>query len=253
MTAMDTDSAEHVIGVIGGMGPQATADLLAKLAAAAPVATEQEHLRVLVDSNPKVPDRNRALAGDGPSPGPVLADMAAGLERAGATLLAMACNTAHAFDEAIRSAVSVPFVSMIEEAADACLRQHAGARRVGLLAAPGCLRARLYQSALAARGLEPVLLHPERQRAFDELLYRIKLNHPPAALRPAMAALARDLVDAGADVLLAACTEVPLVLSPAEVERPLLDATWNLAERMVCYARRLEPLPDHALPRRAAA
>jgi aspartate/glutamate racemase len=97
MNRPDDHGTELVVGVIGGMGPQATADLLAKLAAAAPVATEQDHLRVLVDSNPKVPDRNRALAGDGPSPAAALAAMAAGLERGGATLLAMACNTAHAF------------------------------------------------------------------------------------------------------------------------------------------------------------
>lgn len=113
----------RVVGVIGGMGPAATLDFYAKLIAATPATREQDHLRVLIDSNPGVPDRNLALAGGAPSPeaapGPVLADMARGLERAGADLLVMACNTAHAFEADIRRAVAIPFVSIITETADA--------------------------------------------------------------------------------------------------------------------------------------
>lgn len=240
---------ELVLGVLGGMGPQATADFLAKLVQVTPAAREQDHLRVLVDSNPKVPDRNQAIAGQGPSPAPVLAQMAAGLERAGAGLLVMACNTAHAFEDAIRRAVGIPFVSIVDEACDACLRDAPAARVVGLLAAPGCIAAGLYQSVLAARGLQPLLLEPHEQEVFNRLLYRIKLGAPAADIRPEMSRLAQTLVDGGADVIIAACTEVPLVLGQADVARPLVDATENLARRCVLYARGLEPIPASCLPR----
>ena len=238
-----TTAIELTLGVLGGMGPQATVDFMAKLVEATPVDKEQDHLHVLVDSNAMVPDRNKAIAGTGPSPGPALAAMAAGLQRSGADFIVMACNTAHAFEASIRNAVSVPFISMVEEAADACLRDHAGATRVGLLAAPGCIASGLYQRALERRGLQILLLPPAGQARFNALLYKIKLSEPLPALKPEMQALGQALIDAGADLLLAGCTEVPLVLAQGDLPRPMLDATWNLAQRCVLYARGLTPLP----------
>jgi len=234
---------ELTVGVLGGMGPLATVDFMDKLVKATPVGAEQEHLHVLVDSNAKVVDRNRAIAGTGPSPGPVLAQMAAGLERSGAGFIVMACNTAHAFDQSIRDAISVPFVSMVEEAADACLREHAGAHRIGVLGAPGCIDSGLYQLALERRGLQPIVLAPDARQGFNALLYQIKLGTPLAQVAPQMKALAQLLIDDGAELLIAGCTEVPLVLGPNDLPRPLLDATLNLARRCVLYARGIAPLP----------
>lgn len=242
----DIPSSELVIGLVGGMGPQATADFLIKLVDATPVVCEQEHLRVLVDSNPKVPDRNRAIARDGASPGPALADMARRLQRAGAEMLVMACNTAHAFDSSIRDAISIPFISMVEEASDACVRDFPGARRIGLLAAPGCITAGLYQASLNSRRLESVVLSTHDQLRFTSLLYRIKVKDAFNDIRSEMASLGERLVASGADVIVAACTEVPLVLQASDLSRPLVDATWNLAQRCVRYARRIEPFPEHA-------
>jgi aspartate racemase len=254
-------AADAVLGVIGGMGPAATVDFLAKLVAVTPVQTEQDHLRVLVDSNPRVPDRNRAIAAGlaapataphprpaAQDPGPVLASVAAGLERAGASFIVMACNTAHAFEPAIRAAVRVPFVSMVEEAGDECLRRHPGARRAGLLAAPGCVQAGLYQAALGHRGLDVLLLDDAAQARFTELLYRIKLGDTGPAVRDVMQQLARGLAQAGAELIVAGCTEVPLVLDAAAAPVPLVDATLNLAQRCVLYARGIEPFPRHAVP-----
>ncbi len=257
---VDAGAADAVLGVIGGMGPAATADFLAKLVAVTPVQAEQDHLRVLIDSNPKVPDRNRAIAArtasasapqtapQAPDPGPVLAAVAAGLERAGADFIVMACNTAHAFEPAIRAAIRVPFVSMVEEAGDECLRRHPGVRRAGLLAAPGCVEAGLYQEALGRRGLQVLLLDAAAQREFTDLLYRIKLGDTGAAVREAMRRLANGLAQAGADLIVAGCTEVPLVLDADDAPVPLVDATLNLARRCVLYARGVEPFPRHAVP-----
>jgi aspartate racemase len=235
-----------VIGVLGGMGPQATADFLAKLVAATPVDHEQDHLRVRIDSNPKVPDRSRAIAGVGPSPGPVLAAMAAGLERAGIDFLVMACNTAHAYEAEIRAAITVPFVSIVEEACDACERDYPRARRIGILATQGCVDARLYQHAFAHRDRETLVLDAAGQQRFMALMYRIKRGDLSTTLRAEVRALAEGLIDAGADVLIAGCTEVPLVLHAQDLTRPLIDTTSNLAERCVHYARHLEPLPASA-------
>ena len=117
------------IGVIGGMGPAATLDFFGKILEATHAERDQDHLRVLIDNNPRVPDRNAAIAGRGPSPGPQLAESARGLERAGADFLVIACNTAHAFQPDIEAAISIPLLSMIDATTDAAMSQHP--RRVG--------------------------------------------------------------------------------------------------------------------------
>lgn len=239
----DAAADDLVVGVLGGMGPEATADFLSKLVAATPVAREQDHLRVLIDSNPKVPDRNGAIAGRSESAGPVLADMASGLARAGADFVVMACNTAHAFDADIRGALSVPFVSMITEAVDGCVDGFPSASRVGLLAAQGCLDARLYQDAFAARGRSTVTLEASDQQRFMALIGRVKQGDLGEDVRRQMRALADALVAQGADLVVAACTEVPLVLRDGDASVPLFDPTAHLAARCVRYARRLEALP----------
>jgi aspartate racemase len=236
-------SASLVIGVLGGMGPQATADFLAKLTAATPVECEQDHLRVHIDSNPKVPDRSEAIAGCGESPGPVLAAMATGLERAGADFLVMPCNSAHAFEPEIRAAVNVPFISMIDETCAACEQAFPNAQRIGLLATRGCIEARLYQNAFARTGRTAVVLASADEERLMALLYRIKLGDLSHAARDAMRAFGETLIDAGADAIVAACSEVPLVLSGGDLTRPVLDATSHLARRCVRYAYGFEPLP----------
>jgi aspartate racemase len=236
-------SAGLAIGVLGGMGPQATADFLMKLTAATPAGCEQDHLRVHIDSNPKVPDRSEAIAGRGPSPAAALAEMAAGLERAGADFLVMPCNTAHAFEPDIRAAVSVPFVSMIEETRAACEHAFPDALRLGLLATSGCIHALIYQNAFARTGRDTVVLDAADQESLMTLLYRIKLGDRSNAVRAAMRTYGEALIDAGADMVIAACSEVPLVLDDGDLTRPVLDATALLARRCARYAYGFEPLP----------
>ncbi|QYD72103.1 amino acid racemase [Paraburkholderia edwinii] len=236
-------SAGLVIGVLGGMGPQATADFLMKLTAATPAECEQDHLRVHIDSNPKVPDRSEAIMGRGASPGAVLAGMAAGLERAGADFLVMPCNTAHAFEADIRAAVSVPFVSMIEETRAACEQAFPDATRFGLLATSGCVHALLYQNAFTRAGRRTVVLDAADQESLMALLYRVKRGDRSNAVRAAMRTYGEGLIDAGADMVIAACSEVPLVLADGDLTRPVLDATALLARRCVRYAYGFEPLP----------
>jgi aspartate racemase len=229
-------SGAKTIGVIGGMGPAATVDFFAKLLAATGAERDQDHLRILIDNNPRVADRNAAIAGVGPSPGPELAESARGLERAGADFIVIACNTAHAFQADIEAAITIPLLSMIDATVDAAVEH--GARRVGVLAADGCRRARLYQNAFAARGVEAVFLADEAQLDFMALLYRIKAGDVGDDVRRRMAAMALALNARGAAAVIAACTEVPLVLSPDTLAIPVISSTDALAARAVEFARR---------------
>lgn len=215
------------IGVIGGMGPAATFDFCARLTALAPAKLDQDHPRVLVDCDPSIPDRNAAMRGEGPSPGPVLADKARALQAAGARVLAMPCNAAHAFAGFIVEAATIPFVDMIAATVGEGLE--GGATRVGVLAADGAMRAGLYQRALAAKGVEALTLPDAEQAEFMALIYRIKAGELGAPSRREMARLAVRLVEMGAQALIAGCTEVPLVLDAHESPAPLTSSTDALA------------------------
>lgn len=228
-------SGPKTIGVIGGMGPAATVDFFAKLLAATGAERDQDHFRILIDSNPRVPDRNAAIAGIGPSPGRQLAASAAGLERAGADFIVIACNTAHAFQASIEAAISIPLLSMIDATADAAVAQ--GARRVGVLAADGCRRARLYHQAFAARDVDALFLADEDQIEFMALIRRIKGGDVGGDVRRRMAAMALALNARGAQAVIAACTEVPLVLSPDTLAAPVISSTDALVARAVKFAR----------------
>ncbi len=227
--------SKRTVGVIGGMGPAATVHFLARLLALTPASRDQDHLRLLVDCNPNVPDRNAAVRGEGPSPGPTLAAMARGLEAAGAELLVMPCNAAHEFAEAITSATRLPFINLIDTA---CAEATAlGPRSVGVLAADGALAAGLYQDALVQRAIAPILLAPPEQAQFMELLYEVKAGRTDENARARMGALAEVLQSQGAEVLIAGCTEVPLVLTADDVAIPLVDSVDALARRTIAVAR----------------
>jgi aspartate racemase len=224
-----------VLGVLGGMGPAATLDFLTKLQAFTSAKSDQDHIRTLVDINPKVPDRN--VPGSGA--GPVLAEMAGALAGAGADVLAIACNTAHAYADLIQRASGLPLIDMIETAASAA--RESGARRVGVLGTKGALK--LYREYLAAQAMGLVTLEPERQEAFMATLYRIKGGDVGPQSRREMADYASELIAQGAETVIAGCTEVPLVLSPADLKVPLLDSSELLARRCVAVCLGLEPIP----------
>lgn len=230
------------VGVLGGMGPAATVDFMDRLIKATAAPREQDNLRLLVDCNPHVPDRNH-LQPSGPRPGPVLAEMARGLERIGADFVVMACNTAHAYEAEIRAALAIPFVSLIAETAGVMRTRHAEVKRAGILATTTCLDGRLYQDALAKDGVESLTLDAEGLQRFMTLLYEIKRGNVSDAARAEMKALADLLIAGGAEGVIAACTEVPLVLNQGDIARPLVDTTAVLVERTLAYARDGEALP----------
>ncbi|WP_242077317.1 aspartate/glutamate racemase family protein [Brevundimonas diminuta] len=221
-----------ILGVIGGMGPAATVAFLTRVQALTPADGDADHIRVVMDMNPQVPDRNTR-------PGEaevVLGQMAEGLAAAGAEVIAMPCNTAHAQAGAIRAACeakSLRFIDMIAATADAAAAS--GAKRIGVLATPG--GERLYIEALAARGIETALLEGADRDAFMGLVYGVKRGEVGKAARVGMLRLAQTLVDAGAHGLIAGCTEVPLLLRAEHAPIPLTDSAEVLAQACVKACR----------------
>lgn len=211
------------LGVLGGMGPAATVDFLAKLQAATPAASDEDHVRVVMDLNPRVPNRHL----DGERARADLSEMAARLRAAGAEVLAMPCNTAHVAAAAIEAASALELIDMPGAAtAEAAA---GGARRIGVLCTPLALT--LYRERLDRAGLAAVTLSPESEAALMDAIYRVKAGDLGPGTRAIMAACAAELVAAGAEAVVMGCSEVPLALGRADV--PLVDATEALARACV--------------------
>lgn len=234
--------ARKIAGVLGGMGPDATVDFMAKVIALTPAGKDQDHVHMIVDHNPAVPNRQTAILGDGEDPGPALAAMAGRLERAGADFLVIPCNTAYVFRDAVRNNTQIPLISIIDVTVAAVLEH--GAKRVGVLATDGCLRSGVYQDALAAAGLERVLPDDDEIDALMVLVNRIKAGDKSDDVSAGVRKLAGALQERGAAAIIAGCTEIPLVLDDASIDIPLISSTQVLARETVRYARGDAPIPN---------
>jgi aspartate racemase len=228
---------EKVVGILGGMGPEATLDLFRKILAATPAKKDQEHLRILIDCNSKIPSRPAALLKGGPDPTPHLQESARILEQAGAGFLLVACNTAHLFYERIAEAVRIPVLHIVDEAIAEAQRRFPRLRSVGILAGGGAIRLRLYQDKLEAKGIQAIVPAEQDQERVVSIIYGVKAGDKGPEARAGIRAVAEALAGAGAEVLFTGCTELPLVLQDGDVAVPVLDPTQILAEAAVRFAR----------------
>jgi aspartate racemase len=223
-----------VVGILGGMGPAATADFYLKLVRATPATIDQEHLQVLIWSDPTIPDRTDALLTHGKDPTPALIAGARLLRQSGAGMLAVPCNTAHAFLAAVQAEVDIPIVHMIEETANYIQLLKPGVRRVGLLSTTGTQKAGLYQGWLDRKGIQVLTPRPDSQERLVMAAIRgIKGGKSGLDVKLQLTDAARELIDAGAQAIIGGCTEVPVGLDGRDLSVPFVDPAQILAERLV--------------------
>ena len=224
-----------MIGVLGGMGPLATVDLYQKIIEATPAERDQDHLHVIIESNPAVPDRSAALLHGGEDPTPFLLAGATRLAEAGADFIVVPCNTAHAFLPRIAPVLSIPLISMIDETAKAVARELPGSV-VGILATGGTISAGLYQDAFAREGLESIVPDDDGQARVHSAIAGVKAGHVSAVQTELVRTTAVELIARGAQSVIVACTELPLILTQADISVPLFDPTRILARSAVAVA-----------------
>jgi aspartate racemase len=230
---MDID---RVVGVIGGMGPGATIDFMSRVLAATPASKDQDHVRMVVENNPRIPSRQLAMRGEGENPGPAIAAIAARLEAAGADFLVMPCNLAHAWQGDIVSATRIPFVSIIEVTVQSALGRSGDDSAIGLMTTPGCFKAGLYQRALADAGRPVIAQTPDELAETMTLVEKIKAGDRSQVVTKGLRNLANALIGRGAKVLVAACTELPLVLDESMFDLAFVSSTDVLAKKTVALA-----------------
>ncbi|WP_297490071.1 aspartate racemase [Thermococcus sp.] len=230
---------ERIIGILGGMGPLATADLFRRIVEKTPAKRDQDHPRIIIYNNPKIPDRTAFILGHGEDPRPELITSAKKLEECGADFIIMPCNTAHFFAEDIQRAIKVPLVSMVEETAERV--REMGIKRVGLMATEGTIRGRVYHRALERRGIKLVLPDENDQKLVMKGIYEgVKAGNVELG-RELLLKVARKLEER-AEGIIAGCTEVSVALKPEDLKVPLIDPMDVIAEKAVKLALGLEDL-----------
>ncbi|MFC2013173.1 aspartate/glutamate racemase family protein [Chloroflexota bacterium] len=227
-----------VIGILGGLGPKATADLFGRIINATPVTNEQDHLRIIIDNNPKIPDRNLGILGKAESPLEELTNTALNLERAGVEIIAIPCNTAHYYLNDLRKSVSVPFMDMIAETGNYISKQFPEIKRLGLLATTTTIKTQLYQRKLKPRQI--LLPDSESQSRVMEAIYTVKGARPGfthESARKEALTVAQSLVARGAEAIIVGCTELSTVFSGQSFSVPLIDPLQILALAVVKEAK----------------
>jgi aspartate racemase len=233
------------IGIVGGVGPAATVDFLDKIVRNTPAARDQDHLKVLVEQNPQIPDRTGHLIGDGPDPTIALYATCKRLEAGDAGLIAIPCNTAHAFVARIRHRLGIPIVNMLTETVQHIRAAFPGLRDVGVLATSGTVASGVYRDALEACGLSQVLPDAAMQERVMRAIYGergVKAGYTTGICIDDLYSAIDELAARGVDVMILGCTELPLLVDDQQYRTAdgrsitLVDPTNVLAQRCVAYA-----------------
>ena len=225
---------EKIIGILGGMGPEATIDLANKIIQCTHVTKEQDHCRIIIDNNPGIENRTEAiLSGNTGRVISQLSETAVNLEKAGADFIIIPCNTAHYFLEQIRQAVNIEVLDMIEETALFISRKYPRAEKAGILGTSATCRTELYHKALSAKNISVITPDdPDQEKVMTAIaLIKEENGHRRAGI--ILAGAAEKLINNGAEMVIAACTEVPLALKPSDIDAPLIDPSKILAARAV--------------------
>ena len=240
---------EGMIGILGGMGPEATLELFRLIIKLTPTPTgqDQEHFHIVIDNNTKVPDRTRAIEQNGPDSFPFLRDSAERLQKSGADFIVIPCNTAHYWLNDLRRSVDIPIVDMIGETAGQVwkvLKEKAESNspNIGLLATTGTLKTGLYQKALYEKDIRVIKENDIRitspsgadQEKVMKIIHEIKAGRYSS--KEALIDLAHGLMDRGAEVVVLGCTELPLLLKDEDLEVPVFNPLDILARKAIALA-----------------
>jgi aspartate racemase len=214
------------IGILGGMGPEATVHFFNLIVRGTAAGRDQDHIPILIYSLPQIPERTAALLGKGPSPVPLLREGIRTLARAGADYIVIPCVTAHAYMADIAAAGRVPVLSLLDESLDFVRKMRPRIKRAGLLASTGTIHSGLFHKTFAAAGIEIITPREEEQARIAEAIFGkrgIKAGFTEGRPKKLVINAGRRLVGRGAQAIIAGCTEIPLVLGDEDISVPLVE------------------------------
>ncbi|MBL7113420.1 MAG: amino acid racemase [Bacteroidales bacterium] len=223
-----------ILGIFGGMGPEATADLYKQIIELTPAEKDQDHIPTLIYSLPQVPERTASIRNQDTSIIPFIVEGVTRLEKAGASFIAIPCNTVHYYYDQMQDAVSIPIIHMIRETVNEVRMLFPDAGNVGLLATTGTIESGLYEKELIKNGFKVII--PDDNIEKDKVMkavFGIKAGTEKIINEDLLAEAGQHLIDKGAEVIILGCTEIPLAFNPSRVDVPVVSATRVLAESAI--------------------
>ncbi len=222
---------QQVLGIIGGLGPLATACFLERITEMTHAPREQDNLDMIVYNFPSIPDRTGYLLGSNlRSPLPGLLSVARDLSRQGVDQIAIPCITAHYFYDALQSAVSTPIIHDVAETAR--YLKDRGVKRAGIMATEGTIRAGLFHRFLEEAGIRPVAPSPDRQGDVNHLIYQ-NVKAGQLAEMDRFFAVREELTQNGAEVIILGCTELSVIKRDETIGPGFLDSLEILAQQSI--------------------
>jgi aspartate racemase len=229
---------DKVLGVLGGMGPLASAQFMLRLTLLTPATRDQQHIPTVLWSDPRVPDRTMGKLSGGADPLPWLLRGIAGLRQAGCGAIAIPCNTAHGWYDPMRDAAEVPILHIVDAAAADLRRIGVAGGTIGVMGTEATLAMRLYQDRLGAQGWDCIV--PNRQEMQGQVspaIALVKANRVEEAYAP-LADAVRSLAARGATCVVLGCTEIPLgIQAGPPPELPVVDTIDALARAAIDWAK----------------
>jgi aspartate racemase len=228
-----------IVGILGGMGPQATCDLFNKIISYTNAKSDQENIHLLIDNNVEIPDRTSYILGKGENPIAYMIETAVKLKNAGADMIIMPCNTAHYFYDKLTQAVELPFINMIEEV-ERYIYESYGKCKVGLLATTGTYKGKVYENYCGKYNIEIISPDNEDKNFILDLIYKVKAGDMNFDIDKIISILNRFKND-GISTIILGCTELPLVFDSLDKEQfknfNFISSTDILAKRTVEMAK----------------
>jgi len=236
-----TSKQEKIVGILGGMGPEATVDLMQRIIRLTPVLDDADHIRCIVDNNPKVPSRIKAIIeGRGEDPGACMVVMGRRLEAWGADFLAIACNTAHYYYDAVQRAVSIPVINMIDLVVNHIKENFPDHHKVGVLASPAVAMTGLYSNRLRKIGIKDVWPESDHHERLLTIIKEIKRGHMGSNVRSEYLVVCENLIKQGATLSIIACTELSVLGGTLPIKA--IDAAEVTAMEIVQVAKNRKEL-----------
>jgi len=230
---------KKTIGILGGLGPEATALFFHEIIRKTPAEKDQEHIKIVIYNNPEVPDRTDAIVNNLESPLDKICEGLIFLRDANVDFITIPCVTSHYYFEEIRNSVDIPVLNIVQETFNFIKREYPLVKNVGILATRGTYQGHVFENIFVPQHVSVIVPGEESQKCIMNAVYGkegIKAGNTTGAPKDSIVKIANELTGNGAEVIIGGCTEIPIVVSNGDLKVPFINTLSVLAEAAVSLA-----------------
>lgn len=227
---------EKCIGIVGGMGPDATALFFKKIINSTPANRDQDHIKIIIYNNPKIPDRTNAILDGGENPVQAVVEGLKFLENGKVDVIAIPCVTIHHFYEELIKELNTPVMNLVDETAKHIKKKFPKNRQIGILATKGTYQGQIFERGFKKYNLVTIVPDEKCQEKLMESIYSddgIKAGYSTGAPKEKIVEVTKKLTEKGAEIIVGGCTEIPIAIQQLDLDVPFIDSLDVLAKAVI--------------------